>query len=244
MVCTTKRPSVYRRRSGEISYLHFVKTATIPMVPYVTTLNFHDISNVHVQVRNWRYEISPLRRRYMALPLIVVMTNVLMSVQELKKALLRLKTLRSMKLKQLACVPMTWTGLQSMTRIQMSRALCISITTSILRTTNSRIPVSRCSSTPSGAVHHLPLIYARRRQCEGALAADGPPAQPTADGCDPPKEETEEFAHPEMYFGPDSTFTLPSPNGPTSPYRPTVPSPEKLPAIPLPPPTTDGSDSW
>ncbi|CAA9995799.1 unnamed protein product [Nesidiocoris tenuis] len=52
-----------RRRSGEISYLHFVKTATIPMVPYVTTLNFHDISNVHVQVRNWRYEISPLRRR-------------------------------------------------------------------------------------------------------------------------------------------------------------------------------------
>ncbi|BES92394.1 ubiquitin carboxyl-terminal hydrolase [Nesidiocoris tenuis] len=82
------------------------------------------------------------------------------------------------------------------------------------------------------------------RQCEGALAADGPPAQPTADGCDPPKEETEEFAHPEMYFGPDSTFTLPSPNGPTSPYRPTVPSPEKLPAIPLPPPTTDGSDSW
>ncbi|CAB0001760.1 unnamed protein product [Nesidiocoris tenuis] len=54
----------YRRRSGEISYLHFVKTATIPMVPYVTTLNFHDVSNVHVQVRNWRYEISPLRRRY------------------------------------------------------------------------------------------------------------------------------------------------------------------------------------
>ncbi|CAA9999721.1 unnamed protein product, partial [Nesidiocoris tenuis] len=52
-----------RRRSGETSYLHFVKTATIPMVPYVTTLNFHDISNVHVQVRNWRYEISPLRRR-------------------------------------------------------------------------------------------------------------------------------------------------------------------------------------
>ncbi|CAB0019616.1 unnamed protein product, partial [Nesidiocoris tenuis] len=56
---------VYRRRSGETSYLHFVKTATIPMVPYVTTLNFHDISNVHVQVRNWRYEISPLRRRYL-----------------------------------------------------------------------------------------------------------------------------------------------------------------------------------
>ncbi|CAA9996435.1 unnamed protein product [Nesidiocoris tenuis] len=56
--------SKYRRRSGETSYLHFVKTATIPMVPYVTTLNFHDISNVHVQVRNWRYEISPLRRRY------------------------------------------------------------------------------------------------------------------------------------------------------------------------------------
>ncbi|CAB0010212.1 unnamed protein product, partial [Nesidiocoris tenuis] len=54
----------FRRRSGEISYLHFVKTATIPMVPYVTTLNFHDISNVHVQVRNWRYEISPLRRRF------------------------------------------------------------------------------------------------------------------------------------------------------------------------------------
>ncbi|CAA9999746.1 unnamed protein product, partial [Nesidiocoris tenuis] len=52
-----------RRRSGEISYLHFVKTASIPMVPYVTTMNFHDISNVHVQVRNWRYEISPLRRR-------------------------------------------------------------------------------------------------------------------------------------------------------------------------------------
>ncbi|CAB0011708.1 unnamed protein product, partial [Nesidiocoris tenuis] len=40
-----------------------ILTATIPMVPYVTTLNFHDISNVHVQVRNWRYEISPLRRR-------------------------------------------------------------------------------------------------------------------------------------------------------------------------------------
>ncbi|CAB0011270.1 unnamed protein product, partial [Nesidiocoris tenuis] len=39
----------FRRRSGEISYPHFVKTATIPMVPYVTTLNFHDISNVHVQ---------------------------------------------------------------------------------------------------------------------------------------------------------------------------------------------------
>ncbi|CAB0002707.1 unnamed protein product [Nesidiocoris tenuis] len=39
------------------------ETATIPMVPYVTTLNFHDVSNVHVQVRNWRYEISPLRRR-------------------------------------------------------------------------------------------------------------------------------------------------------------------------------------
>ncbi|CAB0020967.1 unnamed protein product, partial [Nesidiocoris tenuis] len=58
----------YRRRSGETSYLHFVKTATIPMVPYVTTLNFHDISNVHVQVRNWRYEISPLRRRYVKLP--------------------------------------------------------------------------------------------------------------------------------------------------------------------------------
>ncbi|CAB0013507.1 unnamed protein product [Nesidiocoris tenuis] len=38
-----------RRRSGETSYLHFVKTATIPMVPYATTLNFHDISNVHVQ---------------------------------------------------------------------------------------------------------------------------------------------------------------------------------------------------
>ncbi|CAB0019679.1 unnamed protein product, partial [Nesidiocoris tenuis] len=56
--------SFHRRRSGEISYLHFVKTATIPMVPYVTTLNFHDISNVHVQVRNWRYEISPLRRRH------------------------------------------------------------------------------------------------------------------------------------------------------------------------------------
>ncbi|CAA9998038.1 unnamed protein product [Nesidiocoris tenuis] len=56
---------LYRRRSGEISYLHFVKTATIPMVPYVTTLNFHDISNVHVQARNWRYEISPLRRRYL-----------------------------------------------------------------------------------------------------------------------------------------------------------------------------------
>ncbi|CAB0007702.1 unnamed protein product, partial [Nesidiocoris tenuis] len=55
---------LYRRRSGETSYLHFVKTATIPMVPYVTTLNFHDISNVHVHVRNWRYEISPLRRRY------------------------------------------------------------------------------------------------------------------------------------------------------------------------------------
>ncbi|CAB0018093.1 unnamed protein product [Nesidiocoris tenuis] len=55
--------STYRRRSGEISYLHFVKTATIAMVPYVTTLNFHDISNVHGQVRNWRYEISPLRRR-------------------------------------------------------------------------------------------------------------------------------------------------------------------------------------
>ncbi|CAB0005625.1 unnamed protein product [Nesidiocoris tenuis] len=55
---------IYRRRSGETSYLHFVKTVTIPMVPYVTTLNFHDISNVHVQVRNWRYEISPLRRRY------------------------------------------------------------------------------------------------------------------------------------------------------------------------------------
>ncbi|CAB0015293.1 unnamed protein product, partial [Nesidiocoris tenuis] len=50
---------VYRRRSGETSYLHFVKTATIPMVPYVTTLNFHDISYVHMQVRNWRYEISP-----------------------------------------------------------------------------------------------------------------------------------------------------------------------------------------
>ncbi|CAB0019464.1 unnamed protein product, partial [Nesidiocoris tenuis] len=60
-----RKDSAYksRRRSGEISYLHFVKTATIPMVPYVTTLNFHDVSNVHVQVRNWRYEISPLRRR-------------------------------------------------------------------------------------------------------------------------------------------------------------------------------------
>ncbi|CAB0020486.1 unnamed protein product, partial [Nesidiocoris tenuis] len=56
--------SSYRRRSGETSYLHFVKTATVPMAPYVTTLNFHDISNVHVQVRNWRYEVSPLRRRY------------------------------------------------------------------------------------------------------------------------------------------------------------------------------------
>ncbi|CAB0007938.1 unnamed protein product, partial [Nesidiocoris tenuis] len=55
---------IYRRRSGEISYLHFVKTATIPMVPYVTTLNSHDVSNVHVQVRIWRYEVSPLRRRY------------------------------------------------------------------------------------------------------------------------------------------------------------------------------------
>ncbi|CAB0011313.1 unnamed protein product [Nesidiocoris tenuis] len=60
-----KRLNYYRRRSGEISYLHFVKTATIPMVPYVTTLNFHDVSNVHVQVRNWRYEISPLRHRYL-----------------------------------------------------------------------------------------------------------------------------------------------------------------------------------
>ncbi|CAA9993804.1 unnamed protein product, partial [Nesidiocoris tenuis] len=40
------------------------KTATVPMAPYVTTLNFHGISNVHVQVRNWRYEVSPLRRRY------------------------------------------------------------------------------------------------------------------------------------------------------------------------------------
>ncbi|CAB0009680.1 unnamed protein product [Nesidiocoris tenuis] len=38
-------------------------TATVPMAPYETTLNFHDISNVHVQVRNWRYEVSPLRRR-------------------------------------------------------------------------------------------------------------------------------------------------------------------------------------
>ncbi|CAA9997878.1 unnamed protein product [Nesidiocoris tenuis] len=55
---------LYRRRSGETSYLHFVKTATVPMAPYVTTLNFHDISNVHVQVRKWRYEVSPLRRRY------------------------------------------------------------------------------------------------------------------------------------------------------------------------------------
>ncbi|CAA9993600.1 unnamed protein product, partial [Nesidiocoris tenuis] len=55
---------IYRRRSGETSYLHFVKTATVPMAPYVTTLNFHGISNVHVQVRNWRYEVSPLRRRY------------------------------------------------------------------------------------------------------------------------------------------------------------------------------------
>ncbi|CAB0004063.1 unnamed protein product, partial [Nesidiocoris tenuis] len=38
------------------------------MAPYVTTLNFHDISNVHMQVRNWRYEDSPLRRRYMKVP--------------------------------------------------------------------------------------------------------------------------------------------------------------------------------
>ncbi|CAB0002766.1 unnamed protein product [Nesidiocoris tenuis] len=53
----------YRRRSGETSYLHFVKTATVPMAPYVTTLNFHNISNVHVQVRNWRHEVSPLCRR-------------------------------------------------------------------------------------------------------------------------------------------------------------------------------------
>ncbi|CAB0006868.1 unnamed protein product [Nesidiocoris tenuis] len=45
---------LYRRRSGEISYLHFVKTAAIAMVPYVTTLNFHDISNVHVQSK-WKY---------------------------------------------------------------------------------------------------------------------------------------------------------------------------------------------
>ncbi|CAB0000785.1 unnamed protein product [Nesidiocoris tenuis] len=47
---------------GELVNLHFVKTATVPMAPYVTTLNFHDISNVHVQVRNWRCEVSPLRR--------------------------------------------------------------------------------------------------------------------------------------------------------------------------------------
>ncbi|CAB0005337.1 unnamed protein product, partial [Nesidiocoris tenuis] len=40
-----------------------IHTAAIPMVPYVTTLNFHDVSNVLMQERNWRYEISPLRRR-------------------------------------------------------------------------------------------------------------------------------------------------------------------------------------
>ncbi|CAA9993410.1 unnamed protein product [Nesidiocoris tenuis] len=56
----------YRRRSGETSYLHFVKTATIPMVPYVTTLNFHDISNVHVQGerRSSRKWTSPRRTIY------------------------------------------------------------------------------------------------------------------------------------------------------------------------------------
>ncbi|CAB0004973.1 unnamed protein product, partial [Nesidiocoris tenuis] len=204
MVCTTKRLSVCRRRSGEISYLHFVKTATIPMVPYVTTLNFHDISNVHVQVRNWRYEISPLRRRYMALPLIV--NN---SYESDCNESSNEKPTRTLGRE----VP-------SEKRISPSTA------------NNATLEVVLDPSLHTG------------RQCEGALAADGPPAQPTADGCDPPKEETEEFAHPEMYFGPDSTFTLPSPNGPTSPYRPTVPSPEKLPAIPLPPPTTDGSDSW
>ncbi|CAB0004442.1 unnamed protein product, partial [Nesidiocoris tenuis] len=52
--CSILNTLEYRRRSGETSYLHFVKTATVPMAPDVNTSNFHDISNVHVQSK-WKY---------------------------------------------------------------------------------------------------------------------------------------------------------------------------------------------
>ncbi|CAA9999664.1 unnamed protein product, partial [Nesidiocoris tenuis] len=51
------------KRSLESSYLHFVKTAT--MTPYVTTLNFQDISNMHVQELRMPAEptFDPITRR-------------------------------------------------------------------------------------------------------------------------------------------------------------------------------------
>ncbi|CAB0012724.1 unnamed protein product [Nesidiocoris tenuis] len=83
--------STYRRRSGETSYLHFVKTASVPMAPYVTTLNFHDISNVHVQVRNWRYEVSPLRRRY------IPARRLILTLQHRKPGAVTIRTINSSK---------------------------------------------------------------------------------------------------------------------------------------------------
>ncbi|CAB0005162.1 unnamed protein product, partial [Nesidiocoris tenuis] len=39
-------PDVRARRE----YLHFVKTATVPIPPYVTTMDFYDIANMHMQI--------------------------------------------------------------------------------------------------------------------------------------------------------------------------------------------------
>ncbi|CAB0003419.1 unnamed protein product, partial [Nesidiocoris tenuis] len=62
-----------RRRSGESSYLHFLKTDTVPMTPYVTTLNFCMTSlmctcSVELNNHGFRAEnVIKLLRRFRAL---------------------------------------------------------------------------------------------------------------------------------------------------------------------------------